>query len=85
MEQADSRALAQALNRLLKQFADVGWISSSAITAGGRIHIDYSQRGFEQMATLKRILIDELNVALKFNEFQALMALLLRLDPEERA
>ena len=86
MEPIDPEIAAHAINRLLKRFADIGWLESSAITPRG-LHIKYSPAGRKQLGILRGILLGELDAALKFEEFQALIGVLLTLDssdPTER-
>ena len=78
MESLDPESFAHALNRLLKRLADTGWIESSAITAEGKMHIQYSEHGTVRMRQLREIFVEELHVTLKFEEFHALVALLVR-------
>jgi DNA-binding MarR family transcriptional regulator len=78
MEPIDPKAFAHALNRVLKRLADAGWVESSAITVEGQMHVQYSEHGTSRMQQLREIIVDELHVALTYEEFHALVALLVR-------
>lgn len=78
----DDKEFAEALNRLLGRFAKIGWLDSTAISEG-QIRIKLTAKGRERLGTLRDIIIDELDSALKFSEFQALMGIMLRLDSIE--
>jgi DNA-binding MarR family transcriptional regulator len=78
MESIDPEAFAHALNRVLKRLADAGWVESSAITSAGQMHVQYSEHGTARMQQLREIIVEELRVALTFDEFHALVALLVR-------
>jgi hypothetical protein len=82
MENIDPQAFAEALSRLLRRFADAGWVASTRITPG-RLYVEYTPRGRERMEQLRDIITKELHAALKFDEFQALMGLILRLDSND--
>lgn len=82
MQPIDPTTFAEATSRLLKRLADVGWLASTRITPG-RLHITYTARGLERMKQLREIITGELHVALKYDEFQALMGLLLTLDASD--
>ena len=78
----DIKTFAEATSRLLKRFADVGWLAGTAIRPG-HLQVTYTPRGRERMEQLRDIITRELNVALKFDEFQALMGLILTLDSSD--
>ncbi len=86
MEPIDPKAFARALNRVLKRLGDAGWVESYATTAEGQMHVQYSGHGASRMEELREIVVDELHVALTYEEFQALITLLVRFgEPETRA
>jgi hypothetical protein len=76
------KAFAEATSRILKRFAEVGWVASTKITPG-HLHVTYTARGRERMEQLRDIITKELHVALTFEEFQALMGLILTLDASD--
>lgn len=78
----DPKTFAEATSRILKRFGDVGWLASTKITPG-HLHITYTARGRERMEQLRGIITKELRVALTFEEFQALMGLILTLDASD--
>jgi DNA-binding MarR family transcriptional regulator len=78
MEAINPEAFAHALNRVLKRLADAGWVESSAITTAGQMHVQYSEHGTTRMRQLREIIVEELHVTLTFDEFHALVALLVR-------
>jgi hypothetical protein len=78
----DPKAFAEATSRILKRFAEVGWLASTKITPG-HLHVTYTARGRARMEQLREIITNELHVALTFEEFQALMGLLLTLDASD--
>jgi DNA-binding PadR family transcriptional regulator len=75
----DPKELAEVISRVLKRLADKGWVASTAI-GQGRLHVEYTEIGKERMRVLRQIFIDELHMALKPIEFQALIGLLLQFD-----
>jgi hypothetical protein len=59
---------------------DKGWIESTSVSDDGELSIRYSDLGKARMRTLKNIFIDELQVALTSDQFEALISLLLIFD-----
>jgi DNA-binding MarR family transcriptional regulator len=80
-DQISELELAHAINRVAKRLMDIGWINQAAISKTERkMHFGYSDAGLEKMETLKNLLLDEIDSALKYSEFRALIGLLLTLD-----
>ena len=75
----DEKIFVTALSQVLKALADEGWIASTAIRHG-RLDINYTDHGKERMRALKRILIEELHIALTYAQHRALTALLVEFE-----
>jgi len=78
-----------AISQIVQRFFDVGWVSTTKITPG-RLHIEYTDLGKEQMGTLMRLFIEELHIQWTNEQFEAMIALLLMFrrtheaSPEDR-
>ena len=72
---------AHAINRVAERLRKIGWINQAALSKPERkMHFGYSKVGLEKMQALKSLLLDDIDSALKYSEFRALIALLLTLD-----